>query len=897
MCQRRYLWLAAICIALGSATAAMAGPLEGVQAFKRLSAPMGWAADSGTLFWTNDAGQHWENRTPPGANQLIANVFFLDAAAGWALLARADDDAQLQFDVAATEDAGQTWVISHVEIPNRIADEFSGQGSLFFLDRQHGWIDLSIASGSAFRPGKMLMTDDGGATWKESVGEPGVAGSFCFFSLRDGVLSGGPANTEFYVTHDGSTSWQRISLNAAQAVPPDFATYGAPACNGQHGSLPVTYSGPEGTHSDLILYETENAGHEFQPDRVLRDLEETAPGQEITTALGDSQLITLSVADKFILRLTAVPKSGNQLTEISQVGGAPFSIVSASFSDVSRGWVLTSFGLLSTSDGGVTWSDVTPTGRTRAMPSDFLISTTNDSEPNDASLLENSNATTGVSKNTRLGFDIGFVPKTAQMKTWWQFSPYYESGLYVPGAANKKPDPNLNSAWLTSAIADGWGFIPIWVGPQAPCVIQTGLKLINATNPASQGQAEAAKAIAAAKTLSSRLGPIIYYNMENYNTSNSSCRMIVRAFLNGWTSAMHSHGYKAGVYGNPVPASLDFSQLSPLPDDAWISVVPLPAKSADVSIWGLSSLCDHFSKTACDLWPNSQRIHQYLINHSETWGGQTLTVDRDVLDADVAVSSVGAKPYVFQYASIDYPQATLTALYGINNAGDMVGEYFSSDNKQHGFLYTKGVYTTIDYPGAASTRVYSINDAGQIVGLYNTSKGNSGFLYNKGLYTTISLKNNFNEEPLAITDDGLILGNYANAFFLENPNNGVTTTINCLVCGVNFLNGNAYAVGSQANVQPSTFLYNAVSGKFTFISEAPPTSGVNDNLQMVGFNVLYDSAAKKVTSIQYPGTSSLNSYVGAINDFSELVGTWYDSKGVGHGFIACPKGYPKCPAP
>ena len=39
------------------------------------------------------------------------------------------------------------------------------------------------------------------------------------------------------------------------------------------------------------------------------------------------------------------------------------------------------------------------------------------------------------------------------------------------------------------------------------------------------------------------------------------------------------------------------------------------------------------------------------------------------------------------------------------------------DEKQHGFLRAAtGAFTTIDVPGAYSTGVYGINDAGQIVG-------------------------------------------------------------------------------------------------------------------------------------------------------------------------------------
>jgi photosystem II stability/assembly factor-like uncharacterized protein len=69
-------------------------------------------------------------------------------------------------------------------------------------------------SGSAFRPGRLLVTNDGGRTWNYTPGDSGAGGSVCFFNGHDGLLSGGPENTELYVTHDASSTWQELSLKA-----------------------------------------------------------------------------------------------------------------------------------------------------------------------------------------------------------------------------------------------------------------------------------------------------------------------------------------------------------------------------------------------------------------------------------------------------------------------------------------------------------------------------------------------------------------------------------------------------------------------------------------------------------------------------------------------------------
>src|ERR1700678_4275711 len=100
-----------------------------------------------------------------------------------------------------------------------------------------------------------------------------------------------------------------------------------------------------------------------------------------------------------------------------------------------------------------------------------------------------------------MGLDKSLVPKPTAMNQWWKFRPYSASALYLPGAVNKKKDPNLNPQWVSAVESYGWGLISIWVGPQAPCAIQKGLVSIQPKNPYGQGKGEAGKAIAAATAL------------------------------------------------------------------------------------------------------------------------------------------------------------------------------------------------------------------------------------------------------------------------------------------------------------------------------------------------------------------------------------------------------------
>ena len=80
-----------------------------------------------------------------------------------------------------------------------------------------------------------------------------------------------------------------------------------------------------------------------------------------------------------------------------------------------------------------------------------------------------------------------------------------------------------------------------------------------------------------------------------------------------------------------------------------------------------------------------------------------------------AIHLADAAAYTF--TQIDVPGAVTTGAAGINDAGEIVGSFFS-DN-EHGFLYGGGNFTQIDVPGERNTRASDINGAGQIVGSFN----------------------------------------------------------------------------------------------------------------------------------------------------------------------------------
>lgn len=244
------------------------------------------------------------------------------------------------------------------------------------------------------------------------------------------------------------------------------------------------------------------------------------------------------------------------------------------------------------------------------------------SQPSDATPL----AAAGPQPGSYLGkgFDACTAPSQAAMNAWQTSSPYSAVGVYISGSFRGCAQPNLTASWVTSQTGNGWRLFPIDVGRQAPC---TSYSLKMSADPAtakSQGVTAAAGAITAASNLGIPAGSAIYSDIEAY-TSTASCKAAVLSYLSGWTERLHTSGYLSGFYSSAASGIKDAA--SEYNNSAYTRVDHL-----FYAWWNGAADTNTGSYVPSTSWSNHQRIHQYVGEVTESYGGYSINIDRDYLD-------------------------------------------------------------------------------------------------------------------------------------------------------------------------------------------------------------------------------------------------------------------------
>jgi glycoside hydrolase-like protein len=122
--------------------------------------------------------------------------------------------------------------------------------------------------------------------------------------------------------------------------------------------------------------------------------------------------------------------------------------------------------------------------------------------------------------------------------------------------------------------------------------------------------------------------------MEGYTRTTTNTAAVL-AFLEAWTSQLHAHGYVSGVYGSALSTisdlTLQYGSGYGEPENIWIARWNGQQSTEDTAV-------------PPTYWSNHQRIHQYQGGHNERYGGVTVNIDSDYIDA--AVVGTASAPVV-----------------------------------------------------------------------------------------------------------------------------------------------------------------------------------------------------------------------------------------------------------
>lgn len=285
----------------------------------------------------------------------------------------------------------------------------------------------------------------------------------------------------------------------------------------------------------------------------------------------------------------------------------------------------------------------------------------------------------------------------------------------------------------------------------------------------------------------------------------------------------------------------------------------------------------------------------------------------------------------FNYAPINFPGAVATVAHGINNSGEIVGYYQTTtctnydanvpDCPTKGFKFQNNTYTKLMVPNSTSTAIMGVNDYGDLVGFYRKSDGTRhGFIwYHWNSIRTIDYPNTkFTTVPMGMNRAGTVVGGLfglgQTGTFSQRGwvwKNGTFSTMNPGGSGngtccqsVNGINNNGGIVGQVFYLDFwQGWLKQAGDEDFFKDQSDSFATAVDNSMDVIGYSSVSaggwfvksaesNEAAGDVENnlafmpVTYPSAKSTQPF--GINNARYVVGSYTDSAGHRHGFLAQP---------
>lgn len=303
------------------------------------------------------------------------------------------------------------------------------------------------------------------------------------------------------------------------------------------------------------------------------------------------------------------------------------------------------------------------------------------------------------------------------------------------------------------------------------------------------------------------------------------------------------------------------------------------------------------------------------------------------------VFSTASLAQTFNYAPINVPGAVATEARGINNNGEIVGFYKTAACQDYdikvpscpvkGFKYVNGSYIELMVTNSTSTAILGVNDLGDLVGFYKKTDGTyHGFIwFHQNVVKTIDYPNPPSHEvtvPFGVNKAGTVVGGLwvINASFGTFPGGGwvwVSGNFSNMdpfsknaagpCCwSVNSIANSGAIAGQVFQADFNQAWYKAGTDEDFFMDVLSGTNGtdtfatgVNSNNDVVGYSFqgwfaqnieanesTNDSTETKPSfiAVKYPSSSSTTPF--GVNNSHGVVGTYTDSSGKQHGFLAKP---------
>lgn len=251
-----------------------------------------------------------------------------------------------------------------------------------------------------------------------------------------------------------------------------------------------------------------------------------------------------------------------------------------------------------------------------------------------------------------------------------------------------------------------------------------------------------------------------------------------------------------------------------------------------------------------------------------------------------------------KYTVINPPKAhNFSRANGINDAGEIAGDFETSDNRYHGFTYSGGTYTTYDENTTESCGVFGINTTGDLAGDVGDGPVRA-FVNIKGVKTEFTPTGAVSAYAYAINTSNEAVGTYFDSSNNAHGFSWIAGTVKQITypgakqTNVFGINDNGEITGTFTNSSGLTYGFTLIKGKYTQTDFAD-TAGVNKTGAYDGYYWgVPDGLAAAYLAVPQPFTLTAETVAGStegiyygINNAGDVAGSYTDTSGNKHGMM------------